>query len=126
MSTYVLVALGGLLGANARYLVSTWSAARWGTSFPFGTLLINVTGSFVMGFFLRVLAGRFDDNADARLLVATGFLGAYTTFSTFAFESVALLRQRNLDAALRNLLGSAVLGIAGAAGGIALAATVVG
>lgn len=121
MVPYLLIGVGGVLGANARYLVSTWAASRFGTAFPTGTLIVNVTGSFLIGLVLQTVLVRFDNDADARLLVATGFLGAYTTFSTFAFETVALLRQRDLRAALTNSLGSAGFGIGGAAAGILLA-----
>src|SRR5438067_7305899 len=91
---FVLIGLGGVLGANARYLVSVWAANRWGVAFPYGTLLVNATGSFLIGFVLALVAARFGDSAEGRLLVVAGFLGAYTTFSTFAFETVALSRQR--------------------------------
>jgi len=77
--TYLLIGFGGLLGANARYLVSLWAAGRFRTAFPIGTFLINATGSFLLGLVLT-LATRFGDTLDLRLLIATGFLGAYTTF----------------------------------------------
>lgn len=121
MTTYVLIGFGGILGANARYLVSLWAAKRYGVAFPYGTFLINASGSFVMGFFLTILADHFSNNADARYLVATGFLGAYTTFSTFAYESLALLRDGALRPAAVNVLGSSAAGIGGAGLGIALA-----
>ncbi len=118
--TYLLIGFGGLLGANARYLVSLWAAGRFRTAFPIGTFLINATGSFLLGLVLT-LATRFGDTLDLRLLIATGFLGAYTTFSTFSFETIVLLRQGNIRLGLTNALGSAALGIAGAATGILLA-----
>jgi len=121
MRAFALIGLGGVLGANARYLVSIWAARRWGTAFPWGTLLINLSGSFALGFLLELLAARFGNDLDARLLLGTGFLGAYTTFSTFAFETVALGRQRDHGPALANAIGSAALGIAGAAAGFYLA-----
>ena len=119
--TYLLIGVGGLLGANARYLASTWAANRFGTAFPIGTFLINATGSFLLGLVLTLVADRFGDNSTARLVLATGFLGAYTTFSTFTYETVALLRHGEIRSALVNALGSATLGIAGAAAGIFLA-----
>lgn len=121
MTTYLLIGLGGILGANARYLVSTWAAGRYGVAFPYGTFLINATGSLAMGFVLTLVADRFSNNADARYLIATGFLGAYTTFSTFTYETIALLRESAVRAALTNVFGSAALGIAGSGVGIALA-----
>jgi len=123
---FVLIGLGGVLGANARYLVSLWAANRWGVAFPYGTLLINATGSFLIGFVLALVAARFGDSAEGRLLLVTGFLGAYTTFSTFAFETIALGRQRDHWPALANLLSSAVLGVGAAVAGILLAAALAG
>lgn len=121
MIAFLLIGLGGVLGANARYLVSVWAADRWGTAFPFGTLIINVSGSFAMGFFLELVAASFNNDLNARLLIGTGFLGAYTTFSTFAFETIALARERDHRPALINALGSAGLGIAAATAGYLLA-----
>jgi len=116
--TFLLVGLGGFLGANARYAISVWAANRLGTAFPYGTLIINVSGSFLMGVAVTLIAGRFHDAASARLLITTGFLGAYTTFSTFAFETLALLRQRDWRGGLFNAVGSAGLSAAAAALGI--------
>jgi fluoride exporter len=121
MRAFLLIGLGGALGANARYLVSTWAANRWGTAFPYGTLIVNVTGSFLLGCVLTVVVVRFGDDLDTRLLIATGFFGAYTTFSTFAFETLALTRQGGYLAATVNVLGTTLLALAGAAAGIALA-----
>jgi CrcB protein len=82
--SYLVISLGGILGANARYLLGNWIAARYGTSFPYGTMVINVSGSFVIGFFLVLLTERFVVHPNwRRLFFAVGFLGAYTTFSTF-------------------------------------------
>lgn len=118
--TYLLIGLGGFLGANARYALSVWAADRFGTAFPYGTFIINISGSFLMGIVLTLIAGQFHNAANARLLMATGFLGAYTTFSTFAYETLALLRQRDWRGGLLNYLGSVVLGVAAAALGIGL------
>lgn len=126
MSALLLIGLGGVLGANARYLVSTWAADRFGTAFPYGTFLINASGSFLIGFVLTVVVNQLSNSSAVRLLVATGFLGAYTTFSTFAYETVALLRQGDIRPALINALGSAALGVSGASAGILLAALLAG
>lgn len=121
MGPYLLIALGGVAGANARYLVSTWAANRVVADFPYGTLLINASGSLLLGFFLTIVAGQGGLESDARFLVATGFLGAYTTFSTFAYETIALARRGAIRKSLINALGSAAAGIGGASAGIACA-----
>lgn len=95
---YLVISLGGILGANARYVLGTWIATRYGTSFPYGTLVINVSGSFVIGLFLTLIAERFVLHPNWRLFFAVGFLGAYTTFSTFSFESVVAHPERCLAA----------------------------
>jgi CrcB protein len=126
MSPSLLIGLGGALGAIARYLVSTWAAGRFGTGFPYGTFFINISGSFLIGFVLTVVVDQVSTSSAVRLLIATGFLGAYTTFSTFAFETVALFRQGDTRPALINALGSAALGVSGAMAGILLAALLAG
>jgi CrcB protein len=126
MHAFLLIGLGGIVGANLRYAVSGWAATRFGAGFPYGTLIVNLAGCFVIGLFLGVLTARFPDQTDARLLVATGFLGAETTFSTFAYESVILIREGTYGTAIRNVLGSTVLGLICTAIGLALADVVVG
>ena len=120
MSAFLLIGLGGVLGANARYFISVWAAERFGKAFPFGTFLINVSGSVLIGGVLALLANQSADTATANLLLVTGFLGAYTTFSTFTFETLALIRQGAMRAALANVLGSTALGVIGAAAGFLL------
>ncbi|OGO57695.1 MAG: hypothetical protein A2Z32_06570 [Chloroflexi bacterium RBG_16_69_14] len=110
----VLIGIGGIVGANARYLVSVWAARRIGASFPHGTLIVNLSGSLLLGFVATWIVGRVVYEREIQLLVSVGFLGAYTTFSTFAFESVGLLRRRAYVLASANVLGSAVLGLLGA------------
>jgi len=112
MQTYLLVALGGIVGANARYVVSNLAAARWGVAFPYGTLLINISGSALLGFLLGALPS---DAGGWRLLLATGFCGGYTTFSTFAFETMALAERAGRRGALANAVGSTVLCVGAAA-----------
>jgi CrcB protein len=90
------VGVGGFLGANARYLLSGWVASRLGSAFPYGTLVINVTGSFILGFFLAFAEDRLWVAPSARLLFAVGFVGAYTTFSTFEYESIHLLQNHEI------------------------------
>ena len=114
LTPYLAISVGGALGANARYLLASWATTQWGAHFPVATLLINVSGSCVLGVYLTFVTERFTGHEATRLFVATGFLGAYTTFSTFAFESVGLVRRRAYVLATANVLGSTVLGLLGA------------
>lgn len=119
--TYLIIGIGGFLGANARYLLGGWIAERYGTSFPYGTMVINVSGSFVIGFFLVLISDRFLIHPNWRLFFAIGFLGAYTTFSTFSFETFALIQQRSFFLAVANMAGSVVLGQLAVVAGMILA-----
>lgn len=110
MLRLVYVATGGALGAVLRYLLSTWIAGRAGPDFPWGTFFINVSGSFLIGLVLGfVEAGTL--SSDARLFLAVGVLGGYTTFSTFSFESLGLIAEGNLVAFCFNALGQLAAGI---------------
>jgi CrcB protein len=111
----VLIAAGAVLGANARYWLGAWAAERWGAAFPYGTLLINVSGSLLIGWFMAFAAGRTLVDPRWRLLFVTGFLGAYTTFSTYSYESLSLFTRGQWLPGLVNALGSAGLGILAAA-----------
>lgn len=110
MIRIAIVALGGALGAVARYLLGGWVAARWGSTFPVGTLVINVTGAFLLGVVATLTTDRFSA-PQARLLLGVGFLGAYTTFSTFTYETLQLLSEGSFSAAALNVAGSLVLGL---------------
>ena len=114
MDKYLLVGLGGFLGAIARYALGGWAAEKWGGGFPYRTLLINVSGSFVLGLFLAVTASRLPLDPRWRLFFAVGFLGAYTTFSTFTYETVQLLLANNWRPALAYVGVSNVLGFGAA------------
>ena len=121
MDKFLLISAGAVLGANARYWIGTWAAQKWGASFPYGTLLINVTGSLLLGLFMALTAERVVIDPRLRLLIATGFLGAYTTFSTFTYESMTLLTKGALMPGLLNILGSTALGLLAVGAGIWLA-----
>jgi CrcB protein len=108
---YLLVGLGGFLGANARYILGAWLATRFNTTFPIETLIINITGSFILACFLALATTRFNWPPSYRLLLAVGFVGSYTTFSTFTYESLSLLDQGDLRYFLLNVVGSALLGL---------------
>ena len=108
------VGAGGFLGAIGRYLVAVWVDTRYGSDFPFATLLINVSGSFVLG----IIGGAFEVEslpAEIRLGVAVGFIGAFTTFSTFTFETVHLVEGGNAALAFAYVAASLLIGFAAAA-----------
>lgn len=115
-----MIGLGGFLGANARYLVANWAARRFGARFPYGTFLINISGSFILGFFLALLQERAFLHPHYRLFFAVGFLGAYTTFSTFTYESLRLIQEGSFLLGFVNIVGSAVVGLLGAFCGFVL------
>jgi len=92
MANIFIIGIGGFLGAISRYGVALWIGQRWGRSFPLGTFVINVSGSFLIGLLMSLLTERFMVNPQWRLLLVVGFLGAYTTFSTFEYETGTLLK----------------------------------
>jgi len=102
-----------MLGANLRYLVNIWSIDHWGTDFPFGTFLVNVSGAFAIGIVLSLLTDRLDVSALWRLFFVTGFLGGYTTFSTFTWEGLVLAEQGAWLQAGAYILGSNMVGFVG-------------
>lgn len=112
--------LGGALGALARYGVGLGVAQFFGSTFPLGTVLINLSGSFVLGVLVS-LSGPMAINAGARLFLATGFCGAYTTFSTFSVETLNLMEKGSYGWALVYLLGNLIGGILAAWLGFVLA-----
>lgn len=115
MEKILYIALGAAAGANARYLVSIWAADRFGAAFPVGTLVVNVTGSVILGFLYALVGSRLEISPELRLLAAVGFLGSYTTFSSYGVETLTLLQSGGVWAAAANILGNNVLGLGGAA-----------
>ena len=114
----VLIGLGGFAGAIARYLVDGIVSDRTGGGFPWGTLVINVSGSFVLGLLFAMTAERAILPADIRGPVMIGFIGAYTTFSTFMLESWVLIENGSYMAAVANLGGSVLLGLVAVVAGL--------
>jgi CrcB protein len=110
---FVAVALGAMLGANLRFIVGIWANERWGTDFPFGTLIVNISGAFAVGIVLAYLGERSDVSPLWRLFFVTGFLGGYTTFSAYAWETLVLAEQGAFFRAGAYLVGSNVIGFAG-------------
>jgi CrcB protein len=120
-SSYLWIALGAVVGASARYFLSTLIACDFVSAFPYGTLLINITGSLILGFFLVFSTERALLDPRWRLLVAVGFCGSYTTFSSYAFESFALMEQGQWLMSGINVMASNALCLAAVLGGAALA-----
>ncbi len=114
----LLIGLGAVAGANARYWLTTLFVDRFGPTFPWGTLVINVSGSLLIGLIMAVLTTRNESDPTLRLLLVTGFLGAYTTFSTYTYDTVRLFAGGANGAAPANALGSMVLGLGAAALGL--------
>jgi CrcB protein len=108
---YLIVALGGALGTIGRYFVSGAVANAFGETFPWGTLIVNISGSFVIGFFATLTApdGRLFVGGSTRQFVMTGICGGYTTFSSFSLQTLNLLRDDEWLAAGGNILGSMTL-----------------
>jgi CrcB protein len=115
------VAIGGAFGASARYLINVSPLANLFEKFPFPTFFINVSGSFLIGFLMVLLTEKFPANENFRLAVTVGFLGAFTTFSTFELEIFEFVRERNFATAFLYLFLSVSLGFIGVCGGIWLA-----
>jgi CrcB protein len=118
--TYLAISVGAVLGANARFLVGLWVADRLGTSFPYGTFAINVTGSFLIGVVLTLSTDLLVPDW-FRPLLAIGFLGAYTTFSTFSYETLALVQDGAIARALMNVVASVSVAFVGVYAGTAVA-----
>lgn len=116
----IAVALGGSVGAVARYLINISPLAGMLGKFPLPTFLINVSGSFLIGFLMMSLAGRFEANDNLRLVMIVGFLGAFTTFSTFETEIYTLIREREMFTGFLYLFLSVLLGFVGVAAGVEL------
>jgi CrcB protein len=117
----LVISLGAILGANARWVISRYAARILGPVFPYGTLMINVSGSFVVGFFMIWATERVLLDPRWRLLVVVGFCGAFTTFSSFAFETMAYFEQGQWLLMSANFLSNNLLCLAAVLAGMALA-----
>ena len=107
----MVIGAGGFLGAISRFLVALVCGRVFPIAFPIGTFVINITGSMFLGWFLTVIGGRMIVSDNTRLAIATGFVGAYTTFSTYMFESSVLLEDGSGIKAILNLMGSLLVGL---------------
>ena len=108
MNQLIAIAAGGALGAIARYGVSTGVYAVLGRSFPYGTLAVNVIGSLFMGFLYVMLIERLTASPELRAVLLIGFLGSFTTFSTFSIETLSLIEQAELLKAAANIVASVI------------------
>ncbi len=120
----VAIGAGAVLGANARYLVGLAFAQRWDTTFPWHTMLVNVVGSFILGLYLTFVSERVTGRATTKLFFSTGFLGSFTTFSTFSDETVQLFQSGATGQALAYLGLTLGVGLLAASLGIVLARVV--
>ena len=122
MSNYVLIAIGGAAGALARYGVAAFIQSRFPSSFPWGTFVVNVSGCFAMGLVVSLVLDRIGSSVGLRVLLAVGFIGAYTTFSTYAVESITLFRSGDWLGAAANIIGTNLICLLGAVVGLLVGA----
>lgn len=117
---YLMIAFGGALGAVSRYGMTKWINAYWHHHFPFATMMVNLLGCVLMGIAFVVISEKMPSLEAYRPLIIVGFLGAFTTFSTFSLEIVSLIHMQAWLTALSYLLLSCILGVLGLAIGMAL------
>ena len=108
---FVYIGLGGFFGAIGRYSISKWVANKYSSSFPYGTLVVNLIGSFLLGFLLTYFLDKSTLRPIYRTAIATGFLGALTTFSTFGFETIVLFEEESYRLAFFNIFSNLILGL---------------
>jgi fluoride exporter len=118
------ISLGAVLGANLRYAVSRLALKYLSASAPYGTLIVNVTGSLMLGFFLAWTTERVLADPRWRMVVAIGFCGGYTTFSSYSYETVTLAEQGHYGLATANFLGNNLLSLLGVLAGMMLARSI--
>ena len=121
MKDFLAISIAAIVGANFRYFLSRLAAREFGPVFPVGTLVINILGSFIVGFFVIWTSERVLLDPRWRLLVVVGFCGSFTTFSSYAFESMAFFEQGQWGLMLANILSNNLLCLGGALAGMALA-----
>ena len=121
LNSILIISLGAIFGANARYFMSRYAAKLLGPTFPYGTLIVNVIGSFIVGWFMIWTTERVLIDSRWRLLLIVGFCGAFTTFSSYAYESMAYFEQGQWHLMLTNVFSNNILCLVGALGGMALA-----
>lgn len=121
MRDFVIVSIGAIVGANARWIISRYTAKLLGPVFPYGTLVINITGSLIVGFFIIWTTERVLVDPRWRLLIVVGFCGAFTTFSSYAFETMAYFEQGQWALMVANVLSNNLLCLGAVLAGMVLA-----
>jgi len=119
MYQILLVALGGAIGSVARYLTGILSSRLFGPNFPWGTLAVNIFGSFAIGLLIELIARRLNASADMRLFLVTGLMGGFTTFSSFSLDFASLFERGDLGLAASYLIGSVVISLLAVFAGLA-------
>ncbi|EKF57202.1 camphor resistance protein CrcB [Agrobacterium albertimagni AOL15] len=120
MFNILLVAVGGAIGSVARYLTALAMTRLLGPAFPWGTITVNIVGSFVIGLLTELVARKFSAPMEMRLLLVVGFLGGFTTFSSFSLDTMALVERGPVWIAFSYVLASVMLSLTAAFGGLAL------
>ncbi|WP_208250345.1 fluoride efflux transporter CrcB [Rhizobium sp. T1470] len=120
MMQALLVAVGGAIGSVLRYYVGQWALRLAGPAFPWGTLTVNVVGCFVIGVFAEMIVRRFDASPEMRLLLITGFLGGFTTFSAFTLDAISLFERGAAVSSAVYIVASVGLSMAAVTAGLAL------
>ena len=120
MYHFLFVALGGAVGASLRHLTSLLTLRWFGPNFPWGTLTVNIVGSFLMGVFIELLARKFDSSQELRLLIATGIMGGFTTFSAFSLDVAVMWERGATLTAAGYVLASVMLSILALFAGLAV------
>ena len=121
MKNFLVISVAAVIGANLRFFLSRLAAKEFGPVFPYGTLIINILGSFIVGFFVIWTSERVLLEPRWRLLVVVGFCGSFTTFSSYAFETMSYFEQGQWGLLLTNVLSNNLLCLGGALAGMALA-----
>jgi fluoride exporter len=121
---FLAISAAAVVGANLRYVLSRFTAREFGAAFPYGTLFINLLGSIIVGFFVIWTTERVLVDPRWRLLVAVGFCGSFTTFSSYAFETMTYFEHGQWGLMVANILGNNLLCLGGALAGMALARAV--
>ena len=120
MINVLLVAIGGALGSVLRYLVGLWTLRQFGPGFPWGTIAVNIVGSFAIGFLTEVIARKFNASIELRVLLVTGILGGFTTFSAFSLDTIALYERGAVAIAASYVIATIVISFGAVVAGLAL------